>query len=177
MKGVSLVVRSKGKKIWELRAEKVTLSKDEQILKVEGLKKAVLYRKGKPALTATADRAVANNRTKNVTLEGNVRLVTSEGLLIKTDRVEWRARERKLLCPGPIIASTKDFTLSTYHVALYADKKLLVCPSPVKAWTPDGGRLKARRLKAELDKGIITLEGEVVVVLPWKGELLWGKGS
>jgi len=166
---VSLTVRSGGKKLWELEAKEVVLSKDEQTLIVEGLDRAVLYKQGKPYLTVTAERARANNVTKTVVVEGGVKAVTADGLLIRTERIEWDDKERKLLCPGEVVVSGKGVTVSTRSVAFYVEKGLLVCPSPVEAWTPEGGRLFAQKLRADVKRGILTLEGKVRAIIPVKG--------
>lgn len=168
-KGVSLAVRSKGEKLWELEAEEVVLSRDEQTFLVKGLKKAVLYRKGKPYLVVTAEKATANNVTKRVVIEGGVKAVTSDGLLIRAERIEWNDKERKLVCPGEVVVSSKGVIASTRGVTFHIEKGLLVCPSPVRAWTSDGGRLYAQRLKADVKRGILTLEGRVKAVIPIRG--------
>jgi LPS export ABC transporter protein LptC len=53
--------------------------------------------------TVTGDEGDLNQETKDVQLRGNVVLVSSDGLRLETDRLNWDADEQRAWTQGPVV--------------------------------------------------------------------------
>jgi hypothetical protein len=162
IKGVNgLIIRSKGKKEWELTAKKITISKDKSLIEVEGLQKAAYFRDDREVLNLSADRLRFNSLSRNLELIGHVRLTTLHGLLLTTSRVLWDSGKRRILCPEGVEAGIKRLLFKTDFLSFDPRRGIVDCPQEVRLTFGRGGFMRARRLSANLFTEMVDMSGGV----------------
>ena len=152
---------SKGKLIWEVEAENFDLLKDRPLLRISGLKKAVILNGTTSELTLTADALERNTLTGEMTVQGQV-TVTGKSLLLRTPYASWDPAREVLLFPGRFSAQFGDFTLSSMGATQYDVKaNLLVSRGGVLLAMP-GGTIRAGSINVNLATHAYTLDDGVV---------------
>lgn len=95
-----------GRKQYELTAQRLVLTRGDRQTIAEGIRGAVLLgADGKPSLRFTAERAIMDTETKDLKVEGVVRVESLDPknkVVFETRDMEWRAREERLICPNPV---------------------------------------------------------------------------
>ncbi|NCO36709.1 MAG: hypothetical protein AUJ92_03915 [Armatimonadetes bacterium CG2_30_59_28] len=156
-----LIIRSNGKKQWELTAKKIAVSKDKTLIEVDDLQKAAYFRAGKEVLNLSASRLRFNSQSRNLEIIGNVRLNTIHGLILTTSRVLWDSGKRRITCPKAVEARVKRLFFKTVFVSFEPDTARLTCPREVRMTFGMGGFMRANRLSANLTTEIVDLTGSV----------------
>lgn len=84
-----------GRKLWEMRAESITIHEDLGETKAFGVEIS-FFKDGVESLTAKADKLKLFHRSRNIVLEGSISARDNEGLKFYTEKMSWDA-ERELL--------------------------------------------------------------------------------
>jgi LPS export ABC transporter protein LptC len=165
-KDIKIVQRSGGQIEWELQAASVEVSKDERVTVLTGVRRAVLYRAGKPQATLSADRVRLNAATKNLVAEGHVIIQGQEaapadqpGVLLRTTRARWMDQEQKLVCPDPVQMQLGGRVFQAPKLYLLVRERRIVLPR-VKVTGPEG-TLTADHLTADPEAETLEVEGNV----------------
>ena len=126
---------AKGQPLMEAQFKKAVASTDAQSARVELLGvKASLYRDGKRASGLSAQRIVADSRTKQINASGDVNVTSADGSSARCRQVVWKSSENKLiglggvrLTKGNIIITADKFEADTglTHVRFYQGKAQL----------------------------------------------------
>jgi len=66
--------------------------------------KSIVYRKGKQLFVLHTAQAtlIYDERSKDVRIQGPIRMEGEDGLTIRTDAVEWHDRDEKIVCPTSV---------------------------------------------------------------------------
>jgi len=122
---ISLVETESGKVNWRLSARKVYFFVSGR--KAQFLQPRVLvYRESQaiPAFTLTCLRGELDLDTNNMRLRGGVRMVSSEGLELVTEGLDWLSSEKRIVSTRPVKISGTGWTISGER--LVADVELQV---------------------------------------------------
>lgn len=110
--GSSYVERKDGKAVWEIAAETIEMDPATKLIYLKGIK-AVFYQEDGERLDITAPVATMDSKTKNITMDGDVKAVSSkDGAVFTARQALWAAQEQKLTGAGGITL-TRDDTVIT----------------------------------------------------------------
>ena len=100
-----------GTRVWDAGFQKAVASEtgERAVVELQGVR-AHLYRQGKVASTMTADRVVADSRSREVRATGGVR-VSAPGASAASDRLVWKARQDKLFGAGGVVMTRGNLTI------------------------------------------------------------------
>jgi len=114
LKGSEILIWSKGRKLGALYSSSAEMDFDTQVTTLDNIKDGVILdNKGEPALSLKADKGYYYGNTEDATMEGNVELKDiKEGTTLNTDKLEWKAKDEKVLVPGKLKITDKDYTLT-----------------------------------------------------------------
>lgn len=103
--GLHMVETKDGSKLWEVRADKAEVFERDGVthLRRVGAPVEVVLHSDEGVLTAAADEAVVDLRSKDVTLRGDVRGRSDRGTDLRTDSLHWVAATRLLHTPDPVV--------------------------------------------------------------------------
>ena len=104
-KDATLVGRSGGKKIWEIKAKTIDISKDRRLATFQGLTQGALLQNDKRIASIAADKVTYNILTQNVAAPGTAELKVEDGPTFKVHKVFWNAQKSKLFCEGGVDAA------------------------------------------------------------------------
>lgn len=104
---------AKGRPVMEARFKEAVASTDGENARVELLGvKAVLYQDGKHASSLSAERIVADSRTKQIRASGNVEITSADGSIAQCERAVWKSGENKLLGSGGVRLTKGNITIT-----------------------------------------------------------------
>jgi len=109
--GSSLAEERNGKKVWELFAEKIEVDANKKQVALQNIKGSFYDEKG-GHVEMIARTGLVDTETRNVTLEGGVRGVSSDGAVFLAQVVRWTNQDGRILGSGGI-KLTKDDTVIT----------------------------------------------------------------
>lgn len=133
--GARVVVRHRGQKQVELRAERARVSPDFRRAQLEGVRRAQVLRDGRPYLWVRADRVVFDRVTQNFEATGDVEVTSPGG--------DW---------------------LRASYMVYRNDRAVLAFPRGVE-FQLGGHRARARTLRLFVLDQTVEMEGDVDVVL------------
>lgn len=123
---------AKGRPVMEARFKEAVASTDGEDARLELLGvKAVLYQDGKHASSLSAERIVADSRTKQIRASGNVEITSADGSSAQCERAVWKSSEDKLVGSGGVKLTKGNITItaerfeadtSLSHVRFYQGK-------------------------------------------------------
>lgn len=135
MDGFQFSQSTSGKTAWRMVARNASLygNKEAQLKEIEitfnspdGSRQAKLFGE-----TGTMDTVTGNASVRRGSKE--VRLVTSDGYLLKTDSLFWKAGDRLVWTPEPFKLLGSEIYLEGVGLSAYADMRSLVVKNHVKA--------------------------------------------
>lgn len=101
-KGATLVGRSGGKKVWEINARSIDISKDRRLATFSGLTHGSLLQNDKKIASISADRVVYNIFSRDVSTPGTAEMKIVNGPSFKVHKVYWNSRKSRLFCEGGV---------------------------------------------------------------------------
>jgi len=84
------------KKEWLIEADTISIAEDRESTVFENIKRMIIYKDEEPHLTISAQRCIANMRSKDMELNGEVVIFTEDGDSLKGERVFWHSEEQRL---------------------------------------------------------------------------------
>ena len=111
-----------GKKEWEIEAGKISLAKDRKNTIFEEIEKVIIFKDNKPHLNIKAKKCIADMKSKNMELIGNVIIKTEEGDILKGESFFWNSDEERLSSVEPVEIMVKDNIISADQFS--SDKEL-----------------------------------------------------
>jgi len=133
----SMILREDGKKVFEVSAQRITISPDHHYVDAWKVDKGVMFRDGKPFLQIAADKVRINQQSRDMVATGLVKAHGADGFSLRTKQANWRHFKKILLCPKPVDATLRGVKLTTSTASYDTQKKLLTCPQPVRAVSKD----------------------------------------
>jgi|GEM_PF-1528889 len=106
LKGASIILRSDGSRVWDLKAETIEVARDRRTTSLSGITNGTLYRDGKPLMALSAPRAVFDNSSRSLTITGGVTVTGPKGMKLITHSIAWVPSAKRLVCPGPVTVRT-----------------------------------------------------------------------
>lgn len=100
-------INEKGQIVWQIKSDMVTLSQNEieyEFTKAE----ANFFDDRGPNLRMEAGKILYNDRDKNMTLYGGLKILTRDNMIVETDRVHWIHYVNQFVFPEKITLVTKE---------------------------------------------------------------------
>lgn len=101
LKEIHFVEDKHGQKTWELRAKSVQVYQDENISVLEDVKVTYYAKEGR-TFFLTSKTGKVNQQSKDVDLEGDVVLTTSDGYKLRTQSASYRDSEKMIRSSDPV---------------------------------------------------------------------------
>ena len=117
-----VVGMKEGKKEWEIEAEKISLAKDREKTIFEEIKKVVIFKDNEPNLNIQLNKCIADMRSKNMELMGEVVIETKGGDILRGNRFFWDSKEETLTSLEPVEIMVKENKITADE--LYTDSEL-----------------------------------------------------
>ena len=109
--GNSIVEEDNGKRLWELKAERMEVDPQTNAVKMFNLK-GIFYKEDGSSIEITAPEANLDTKTKDILMAGNIKAVSSEGATFTAREARWEGKKRILYGTGDVTL-TKDDTVIT----------------------------------------------------------------
>ena len=119
--GNSIIEEKDGKKLWDLKADKIEVSPDSKqitLFRLTGL----YYQSPTEVITITSQEAVMDTKTNNLVMKGEVKAVSSGGETFRADTIRYLKAENRFQGNGNVVL-TKDDTVVTGN-QIDSDSKL-----------------------------------------------------
>ena len=101
---IHLVEMEGNQRMWEADADQIEVFEEKRMTRISKLQKQIkmtLYMDN-DVLTCYTDQAEINGETKRIDLQGNLTAQSQQGIMVRTDSVQWFPRERKLRTDKPV---------------------------------------------------------------------------
>jgi hypothetical protein len=113
-------------KSWSFDYERVQTSPDGSVATIDGVKRGVLYKHGKPYLTLAAQHVTVNTQTFDFTATGQVHIedarASTERRSFDTDLVQWVNATKMLTLPHTSLIRTGDQVLKVDSITVDFNK-------------------------------------------------------
>jgi len=90
-----------GVKIWDITSEVLNIDANTQDAYMEKIT-GHFYKKDGKSATLTADKGFYNNKTKDINLEGSIKVVTDDKAELTGNKMTWLAADSKLVLEGDV---------------------------------------------------------------------------
>ena len=107
LENVETVGRSHGKKAWKFKARLVQATRDRVNWTFKDVSQGIVYDHEKPALTLSAGEIEFNKYTSDIQARKTVRARLKDEIGFATERVNWVASRKILVCPGMVSIDMK----------------------------------------------------------------------
>jgi len=84
------------KREWLIEAEVISIAQDRESTLFEDIRKMIIFKEEEPHLTISAERCIANMKSKDMELNGNVVISTTEGDSLMGEKIFWHSEEQRL---------------------------------------------------------------------------------
>jgi len=98
---IRFVEEKQGKKTWELEAKAIQQYQGQNVMILEDVK-ITFFAKDDKTVTVTGNRGRVYQDTKNMELEGDIVVNSSEGYRLKTHSMAYNHQERRIRTPDPV---------------------------------------------------------------------------
>lgn len=109
--GSTLVEEKDGKKQWELTAEKIEVEPGTENVTMTNIK-GTLYKENGQKLALTAQHALINNKTHDISLDGDVKAATEDGATFAAPQAKWLSGEQRFYGSGGIKVMRQDTVIT-----------------------------------------------------------------
>lgn len=100
IRGFHLVETQNGQKEWQIKADKATsLKLQEPVVRLEKAD-VTFYGENEVTFKVLGEKGDVDVNSKDIWISGNVRMASSNGYRIRTEKVLYKSQERKLFAPG-----------------------------------------------------------------------------
>lgn len=103
-KGVRLIGKSKGRMLWQFKADTIEVSHDRQKAVFKKNIQGSLINNGKPTAAIKADEIIYGVYTHNILSPGNVQIIIYNGPSLTARNLYWNEYKSKLMCSGGVDA-------------------------------------------------------------------------
>mgnify|MGYP003586628721 CR=1 FL=1 len=109
--GNSIIEEQDGKKLWDLKADKIEVSADAKTITFFQLT-GLYYQSPTETITITSKEAVMDTKTNEFVMKGEVKAVAADGKTFRADIIHYLKKENKFQGRGNVML-TKDDTIVT----------------------------------------------------------------
>ncbi len=131
LKEVHFVEDKHGQKTWELEAKSVQVYQDENISVLEDIKVTYYAKEGRTFLL-TSKKGKVNQKSKDIDVEGDVVLSTSDGYQLKTHSASYCDSEKIIRTQDPVEIEGEQIRLTGKGMLVNMDAKTFKVLSQVK---------------------------------------------
>ncbi len=107
---VHVIQNTKGRKEWELWADSANVYRQKELTILKNLKLRFYPEKGNPTLV-TAQQGTMQNESHNIKISGNITIITSNGVSMKTGSLYFRAKEKRIESDSRVLMEGAGFRL------------------------------------------------------------------
>ena len=108
---VHVVQSTKGVREWELWADSAKVYREKGFTILSNLRLRFYPKEGEPS-HVTAQKGTMQNKSRNIRISGNVTILASNGVSMKTDTLYFRSKEKRIDSDSPILMEGTHFRLS-----------------------------------------------------------------
>lgn len=112
------IARSKGEKLWEIRARFVRITPDGQTAIYKDVTQGVIYRQEKPFLLIKAKNIKLNLHNFDFIASDGIDISTQDNRSFHTEKIYWSSDAKKLYCPDETIVKAEGKTLRAKTVSI-----------------------------------------------------------
>lgn len=109
--GNSIVEEENGKRLWELKAERIEVDPQTKAVKMFNLK-GIFYKDDGGKIEITAPEASMDTKTRDIFMSGGIKALNSDGAAFTAQEAHWEGKRRYLTGTGGV-KLTKDDTVIT----------------------------------------------------------------
>lgn len=110
--GSSYVEHKDGKPVWEISAETIEMDPNTKLIYLKGIK-GVFYQDNGGKLDLIAPTATMDSKTKNITMDGDVKAISStDGTIFTAKQALWNSTDRKLFGSGGVTLTREDTVIT-----------------------------------------------------------------
>lgn len=84
------------KKEWMIKASNISIAEDRKKTVFNQIEKMVIYKEEEPHLNISAQQCIADMDSKDMELQGNVRIETKEGDFLTGEKILWHSDDQRL---------------------------------------------------------------------------------
>ncbi len=110
-KGIRLIGKSQGKKLWVFTADSIDISRDRQNALFSGRINGSILKNEEPAVGISASELLYGIYTRNIRIPGDAVIKVTDGPTLNAKDISWDNANSKLMCSGGINASIAGSTL------------------------------------------------------------------
>lgn len=110
--GSTYIEQKDGKPVWEISAETIEMDPNTKLIYLKGIK-GVFYQDNGGRIDLIAPTATMDSKTKNITMNGDVKAVSStDGTIFVAKQALWNSVDRKLFGYGGITLTREDTVIT-----------------------------------------------------------------
>lgn len=123
------------KKVWLIEADSISIAQDRESTLFENIKQMIIFKDEEPHLTISAKRCIANMKSKDMELNGNVIISKENGDSLRGERIFWHSEEERLLSneqvelhidDNYIVAGSFSTNMEVTQIELYNGVKVIM---------------------------------------------------
>ena len=135
-----VVGRRQGDRQFELDAG--AIADDGDWIRIEAIDHGMLYREGEVFVTFTARQGRWHRESNDLVLSGDVVLVYEGRVELRTDQLEWRAAQERVVSPGPVELSTGEDLIRAASMEADLADEVVYLRGDVEIERAGGGRIE-----------------------------------
>lgn len=148
----------------QLWANRITISRDRSIIRLEGIPDVVVYREDKRFLLGSADGATYDQQTKELRVQGNVQTRSADnGIRLVSEQLNYFGRSELILVPRAVTMYLKKAVMKTSTLSIDVRRQLLTVPRKLTFQSEGQGTLVADSAQGDLHEQRVSLLGQVVM--------------
>jgi lipopolysaccharide export system protein LptC len=154
----SVVEHSRGgKPSWRLNIEEIEIAGGGRAVAATDLREGLIYDAGKPVVRISAGKATYQTTDRSFEVTGGVKVVSHQGAIITTAKVQWLPETQVLHCPGEVTMRAEGATVRTENLDVLVQEDIAQTKSRVQVRT-EHGQLSGRNLVYNLESQAYTLD-------------------
>lgn len=176
----AIILRHRGEKQVELRADRVEVSRDLNRVVLTGIANAVIYDAGSVASQVRADAIVLDRRTDDFSAQGHIEVSglprdgrsvpSSTGQLqqvgagrLHADRIRYLARDKVFIAEGNVLLVLGDVEIRAQRLRLERVPQIAYLSGDVLVVQP-GSSLRAEAVRYDIQRRVAHASGDVMLV-------------
>lgn len=163
-----IVGRRQGVRQWVVDTQRLREERDDQV-RAERIESGTLYRDEKPFIDLQAAEAVANQKSNDLTVRGDVVAVHVDGAVLRTEVLQWLAAEERLVAPGPVVVERDDARAEAGRMEVYWSEEKVRLYDDVTMGRAEGHWLVAQRVDLPIDGDEMWVYGPFRAGIPARG--------
>lgn len=124
-KGVHLIGKSKGKKVFAFKADGIDVSRDRQRAIFRGGIQGNLFQNEKPAASIFAEEVMYGIYDRNISIPGEAVIDIIEGPKLHVKNVSWNERNSRMICKGGFEADIAGSTITGRQMTADLNAKMI----------------------------------------------------